>query len=90
VEDPRRTVRTVRSDPWRARHALPLHLPVNTTRGRVEGRDLSASPHSRRIPFLWGAVWELLDLVLGRRGDLCFCVAPVGQNPSNMTDRRIA
>ena len=31
----------------------------------------------------------MLDLIVGRSGDFYLCVTPVGENPSNVTDRRI-
>jgi hypothetical protein len=43
-----------------------------------------------QVRSLAGAVREVLDLIVGRSGDFYLCVAPVGENPSNMTDRRIA
>jgi hypothetical protein len=35
------------------------------------------------------AVREVLDLIVGRSSDFYLCLAPVGENPSHVTNRRI-
>ena len=46
-------------------------------------------PLDQRAWSLQRTVREVLDLIVGRSGDLYLCVAPVGENPSNVTNRRI-